>query len=58
VIVVPTPFFAVTDKSGSYVIKNVPDGEYTVRVWHPRLKGTSRQVTVAGEATAAFEVKK
>lgn len=58
VVAVPTPYFAVTDKAGAYAIKDVPDGAYTVKVWHPKLKETSRQVTVSGATTADFELSK
>ncbi len=58
IVAVPTPWFAVTDKTGAYVIKDVPDGSYTVKVWHPKLKEASRSVTVAGSTTADFEIQK
>jgi plastocyanin len=58
VVAVPTPYFAVTDKTGAYTLKGVPDGAYTVKVWHPKLKETSRQVTVSGDTQADFELKK
>ena len=58
VVAVPTPYYAVTDKAGAYAIKDLPDGTYTVKVWHPKLKETSRAITVAGDATADFEIKK
>jgi plastocyanin len=58
VVAVPTPYFAVTAEDGGYTIAEVPDGAYTVKVWHPKLKETSRQVTVAGATTADFELKK
>ena len=58
VVAVSTPYFAVTDASGAYVIHDVPDGTYTVKVWHPKLKETSRQVTVAGATAADFELHK
>jgi hypothetical protein len=58
VVVVPTPYVAVTDKSGAYVIENIPDGDYTVKVWHQKLKETSRQLTVSGETAADFEIKR
>jgi len=48
----------VTDKAGAYVIKDIPDGAYTVKVWHPKLKETSRQVAVSGSTSADFELKK
>ncbi|HXI03386.1 MAG TPA: carboxypeptidase regulatory-like domain-containing protein [Candidatus Saccharimonadales bacterium] len=56
IVTVPTPYFAVTDKAGSYDIKDVPDGSYTVKVWHPKLKETSKKVTVSGATTADFEL--
>jgi plastocyanin len=58
VVVVPTPYFAVTKADGSYTIANVPDGSYTVKVWHPKLKATQKAVTVAGATEAAFEIAK
>ena len=58
VVAVPTPYFGVTDKAGAYVIKDLPDGTYTVKVWHPKLKETSRSVTVSGSTTADFEIQK
>ena len=51
VVAVPTPYFAVTKADGSYQIPDVPDGTYTVKVWHPKLKAAQKSVTVAG-ATA------
>ena len=57
VVVASTPYFAVTKADGSYAIANVPDGTYTVKVWHPKLKGTEKAVNVAGGAAEAdFEV--
>lgn len=58
VVAVPTPYFAVTKADGSYTIANVPDGAYTVKVWHPKLKATEKAVTVAGPTEAAFEIAK
>lgn len=58
VAVMPTPYFAVTSADGSYEIKDVPNGTYTVKVWHPKLKAASKSVTVAGAAEANFEIAK
>ena len=59
IVVLPTPWFAGTDKSGAYSIKDVPDGAYTVKVWHPKFKAeVSKPVTVVGVTTAGFAMKK
>lgn len=58
VVAVPTPYFAVTDKSGAYTLAGVPDGTYTVKVWHPKRKEASAQVTVSGDTRMDFELKK
>lgn len=56
VVVVPTPYFAVTKADGSFKISNVPDGSYTVKVWHPKLKGTSQSVKVSGSTDVSFSI--
>ncbi len=58
VVAVPTPYFAVSKPDGSYTIANVPDGSYTVKVWHPKLKATQKQVSVAGATAADFEISR
>jgi plastocyanin len=58
IIVSPTPYFAETDDSGNYKIKDVPDGSYTVTVWHEGAKNQSKPVTVAGGSKADFTVSK
>ena len=46
------PYFAVTDKDGKYTIKNVPDGKYTIAVYHRKFapSGQTAQVEVKGGA--------
>ena len=58
IVVSPTPYFAVTDKSGNYKIDNVPDGSYTVTAWHEGAKNSSKPVTVSGDTKADFTVSK
>jgi hypothetical protein len=48
--VFPHPFFAVTGDDGSFVIKGVPAGTYTLQVWHEKFKQQTETVEVkAGE---------
>jgi plastocyanin len=59
IVVVPTPYFAVTDKSGNYEIRNVPPGKYTLKTWSEDGKVTTQAVEVgAGAVTADLTVKK
>ncbi len=58
VVVVPTPYFATTDKSGEYKIENVPDGSYTLTAWHEGAKNQSKPVTVSGDSKADFTLSK
>jgi len=56
VVAVPTPYSAVTTADGAFKIADVPDGSYTVKVWHPKLKPAAKPVTVAGATEVAFEI--
>jgi plastocyanin len=58
IVVSPTPYFAMTDKSGEYKIENIPDGSYTVTAWHEGAKNQSKPVTVAGQGKADFTLSK
>jgi plastocyanin len=55
VVVVPTPYFAVTDKEGNFEIKNIPAGKYTLKTWSEEGKPTTQAVDVSG-ATASVEL--
>src|SRR5579863_2662628 len=59
VVVVPTPYFAVTDKDGNFEIKDVPAGKYTLKTWSEDGKPTTQGVDVTESgATADLTVKK
>jgi len=57
-VVAPTPYFAVSDQTGTYKIENVPDGSYTVTAWHEGTKNQSKPVSVSGDAKADFTLSK
>jgi plastocyanin len=45
------PYFAVTDKNGSFELKELPPGTYTITAWQEKLGSQTQKVTVsAGEA--------
>lgn len=46
VLVMDTPFFAITDEEGYYNIPNLPGGKYTVEVWHETLAAESQEIEI------------
>jgi plastocyanin len=53
------PYFAVSHDDGTFAIKNLPPGTYTLGVWTQTLGTQERQITVApqGKAEANFTFK-
>jgi plastocyanin len=57
VVVVDTPYFAVSDSRGEVVMPNVPPGPYQLRLWEEHcapktLDALSRQITLSENATS------
>lgn len=44
--VVTHPFYAVTGESGTFEIKGLPPGTYTIEAWHERLGTQQQQITI------------
>ena len=38
VVVIDTPYYAITNKTGQFSIRNLPPGRYLINVWHERGK--------------------
>jgi hypothetical protein len=57
--IVAHPFFAVTKPDGSFEIKGLPAGTFTIETWHEQFGLQTQTVTVDGTApgTAAFSYK-
>jgi plastocyanin len=57
--VLPHPFFAVSGADGSFTIKGLPAGSYTIEAWHERLGTQTQKVTIDEKqgATTAFVFK-
>jgi plastocyanin len=54
VVTAPTPYFAVTDGSGGFVINDVPEGSYTLKAWHDKMKDLSQEIKVQGETAVTL----
>jgi len=58
-VVVATPYSAVSDKTGQFVIKDVPPGHYTLKTWSEEGKPATQPVDVAaGEVEVQLTVQK
>lgn len=55
VLVVETPFVTQPDENGAYVLPNVPNGEYTLKVWHPDL-GDRKVKASVGDGITTVDV--
>lgn len=55
VLVVDSPFVTQPDESGAYEFPDLPNGTYTLRVWHPDLGDRTMKVTV-GDGVSDLDV--
>jgi plastocyanin len=51
ILVVPTPYFALTDKQGNFDIKNAPPGQYALKTWSADAQPLTQTVTVGSGTT-------
>jgi hypothetical protein len=56
VVVVDTPYFAVTDATGAFLIRDVPPGKYTAVAWHEKKDGLEQDVVVAPGASFKLDL--
>jgi plastocyanin len=57
IVVVDTPHFGATGKSGHVTLSNLASGKYTVTVWHPDLHADAASVPVALGGSERLNVK-
>lgn len=57
IVVVETPYFAVTGRDGSFVIKGVPPGSYTLKAWHEESRSASTPVVVGLKKAATVRLR-
>jgi hypothetical protein len=49
--VVDHPYFAVTTADGTFDMKSVPPGTYTIEAWHEKLGSSTQSVTIGDKET-------
>jgi plastocyanin len=52
ILVLPTPFFAMTDANGEFVLHGLPAGRSTVAAWHEGSKATAEETARAVDVGA------
>jgi plastocyanin len=57
VLVVETPWFAVSKDRGNAVVENVPAGDYNMMIWHPRMKEEMMQQIKVGAAAQTVRAR-
>ncbi|MEM7581866.1 MAG: carboxypeptidase regulatory-like domain-containing protein [Acidobacteriota bacterium] len=53
IAVMTHPYFAVSETDGTFEIRNVPDGTYSIEAWHEKLGTQRTEVTVSGGSAQA-----
>jgi plastocyanin len=47
IVVLEAPFFALSDESGEYSIKNIPAGKYKLTFWHEEFEKESEVIVIS-----------
>jgi len=56
ILVTSSPYFAVSDEKGEFVIEDVPAGTREIKVWHEKLGAQSKTVSLAAGTTLHVDV--
>ena len=57
ILVLDHPYFAASEKNGSFSIDDVPPGTYHVKAWHPLLGTAEQSITVAAGKPASVALR-
>jgi plastocyanin len=55
IAVLKHPYFAVTGRDGSFELKNLPPGSYTIEAWHEKLGTMIQKITIGESETKTLE---
>jgi plastocyanin len=56
IVVLDTPWFAVSDKTGQFSLRGLPAGKYTLGVWHEKLGAADVQVELSAAGVAGLQL--
>ena len=56
VVVTASPYYAVSDQHGRFVIERLPAGEYEMETWHEKLGSKNQRIFVLENAQSSIEV--
>jgi hypothetical protein len=54
VFVFDNPYFAVTSIAGTFELKNLPPGTYTIEAWHEHYNVQDQTVTIAAKESKSI----
>lgn len=57
IVVLDHPYFATSEKNGTFSIDDIPPGTYHVKAWHPLLGSAEQTVTIAVGQPASVALK-
>jgi plastocyanin len=53
--VLPNPFYSVSQSNGTFMIANLPPGQYTIVAWHEKYGQQEQQVTVGAKESKTVD---
>jgi hypothetical protein len=57
VFVFANPYYAVTTTSGTFELKNLPPGTYTIEAWHEKYGSQDQSVTIGPRESKAISFR-
>jgi plastocyanin len=58
IIALDTPYFTLTDKEGNFELQGIPPGDYTIKVWHEKLRFKKQQIAVSEKGVDSVVFKR
>jgi uncharacterized protein (DUF2141 family) len=55
IAVIKNPYFAVTGRNGTFDLKDLPPGTYTLQAWHEKLGSKMQKITLGSGETKTVD---